>query len=150
MKGVSDIGEQQIKHTRLRTKARHYRAMAAAIQVHDEATIATFPKYVPRGRPISWYLERAEQAERASEMAGEMASLLGDMEHRNYLDRMTVEQKCERIETAAKEVIFWIEHYILDDLPQLFAGLSREQKQGYQRLFTGIVQRLTNAFKEEA
>jgi hypothetical protein len=61
MKGVSDIGEQQIKHTRLRTRATHYRAMAAAIQAGDEQAIAAFPKYIPRGKPVSWYLERAER-----------------------------------------------------------------------------------------
>src|SRR5215475_11737069 len=86
---LSQIGMEQRKHTSLRTKARHYRRMAAALMLQDEGTIATFPQYVPRGHPPDWYVARAERFERESETAGEMAHLLRDMEHRNHLDALT-------------------------------------------------------------
>jgi hypothetical protein len=48
---VSDIGVEQRTHTSFRTKAQHYRRMAAAMAARDARTIACFPKYIPRGHP---------------------------------------------------------------------------------------------------
>jgi hypothetical protein len=73
---VTDIGVEQRKHTTNAGKAVVYRQMAAAIATRDHATIAALPKYVPRGHPPEWYLERAEKAEQVSTAAGDMASLL--------------------------------------------------------------------------
>jgi hypothetical protein len=74
---------EQRKHTAKARKTLLYRAMAAAIVIQDEAQIAAFPK---------WYLERAEQAQQASEAVRDMAGLLVDMEHRNRLEAMTPEE----------------------------------------------------------
>jgi hypothetical protein len=148
MKGVSDIGEQQIKHTRLRTRATHYRAMAAAIQAGDEQAIAAFPKYIPRGKPVSWYLERAERDREASEKAGELADLLSDMEHQNYLDRMTIEQKCERLDSALHTVTFVLggEHSCLKDLPKLLRGLTSSQQQRYRARMSTLFEEVMQLF----
>jgi hypothetical protein len=86
---VSNIGKEQRKSTANARKALLYRQMAEAILANDQGTIAAFPKYVPRGKAPAWYLARAEQAEQASATAGEMASLLVDMEHRTYLDGLS-------------------------------------------------------------
>jgi hypothetical protein len=159
MKGVSDIGEQQIKHTRLRCRARHYRAMAAAIQAGDEQTIAAFPKYIPRGRPVSWYLERAERDMQASETAGDMASLLVDMEHRNHLEAMTPDAVWEDLVAGhtypgmASRQGGWLEFlaFLIDqkvqDLPYQVPKLSREQCEYCQGRIRAMFEDLIEAFR---
>ena len=159
MKGVSDIGEQQIKHTRLRTRATHYRNMAAAIQAGDEQTIAAFPKYIPRGRPVSWYLGRAERDMQASEMAGEMASLLVDMEHRNRLEAMTPEEVWAALVEGQSfpgtdyQQKGWLEFlaFLIDekaqDLPYMVSKLSRQQREYCQGLIRAMLEDLIEAFR---
>jgi hypothetical protein len=159
MKGVSDIGAAQIKHTRLRCRAQHYRNMAAAIQAGDEQTIAAFPKYIPRGRPVSWYLERAERDMQASETAGDMASLLVDLEHRNQLDAMTPQQVWARLVegqgfpgTAYRHpgwiefLAFLIEEKV-QELPYLVPKLSREQREYCQGRIRAMLEDLIEAFR---
>jgi hypothetical protein len=94
---VSNIGKEQRKSTANARKALLYRQMAEAILANDQGTIAAFPKYVPRGKAPVWYLARAEQAEQALATAAEIASLLVDLEQRNYLDAMTPEQAWRRL-----------------------------------------------------
>jgi hypothetical protein len=141
---VSDIGIEQCKHTSLRRKAMHYRRMAAAIATNDAPTIATFPKYIPRGHPPDWYLARAEQYEQESATAGEMASLVYDMEHRNRLEASTPQDVWRHLagderfvgepyhpalsEGTLDTLAFWVD-YIGKDLPYTVAKLSTEQRQ---------------------
>jgi hypothetical protein len=156
---LSTIGEQQVKHTRLRCRARHYRAMAAAIQAGDEEYIATFPKYIPRGKPVSWYLERAERDRQASEMAGDMASLLGDMERRNHLEAMTPAEVWDDLVEGhgypgtdyrhrgwLDLMSFFIEEK-LQDLPYLVPKLSRQQREHCQGLIRAMFEDLIEAFR---
>jgi hypothetical protein len=159
MKGVSDIGEQQIKHTRLRTRAKHYRAMAAAIQAGDEETIAAFPKYIPRGKPVSWYLERAERDMQASETAGDMASLLVDMEHRNRLEAMTSDEIWENLmeghgypgtdyrHPGWLDFLTFLIDQKVQDLPYMVPKLSREQREYCQRVVRAMFEDLIEAFR---
>ena len=158
---VSDIGVEQRKHTSLRTKAGHYRRMAAAIAANDAPTIASFPKYVPRGHPPDWYLTRAEQYEQESATAGEMASLLYDMERRNYLDAATPEQvwRCltgderwrgEEFHPALGKgtldtLAYWAD-YIGRDLLYTAAKLTTEQRQWCQRFIRTHMETLIEAF----
>jgi hypothetical protein len=155
----SDTGEQQVKHTRLRTRAKHYRNMAAAIQAGDEQTIAAFPKYIPRGKPVSWYLERAEQDMQASETAGDMASLLVDMEHRNRLEAMTPDEVWEDLVAGrtypgmAYHHEGWLEFLAIlidqkvQDLPYLVPKLSREQREYCQGRIRAMFEDLIEAFR---
>jgi len=155
----SDIGEQQIKHTRLRTRAKHYRNMAAAIQAGDEQTIAAFPRYIPRGKPVSWYLERAERDQQASETAGDMASLLVDMEHRNRLEAMTPDEVWEALVEGhgypgtdyrhrgwLDTIAFFIDEKV-QDLPYLVPKLSRQQREYCQGLIRAMLEDLIEAFR---
>jgi hypothetical protein len=159
MKGVSDIGEQQIKHTRLRCRARHYRAMAAAIQAGNEQTIAAFPKYIPRGRPVEWYLERAQRDSLASETAGDMATLLVDMEHRNRLDAMTPAEVwadlgdgqgfpgMEYQQPGWLDFLAVLIDQKVQDLPYLVPKLSREQREYCQGRIRAMLEDLIEAFR---
>jgi hypothetical protein len=159
MKGVSDIGEQQVKHTRLRTRAKHYRKMAAAIQAGDEQTIAAFPKYIPRGKPVSWYLEQAERDRQASDMAREMASLLVDMERRNWLERMTPEEVwadlvdghgfpgMEYRQPGWLDFLAVLIAQKVQDLPYLVPKLSREQREYCQGRIRAMLEDLIDAFR---
>jgi hypothetical protein len=159
MKGVSDIGEQQIKHAKLRTRAKHYRHMAAAIQAGDEETIAAFPKYIPRGKPVAWYLERAERDQRASEMAGDMASLLVDMEHRNRLEAMTPDEVWQNLVEGKSypgtdyrhkgwlEFLSFMIDEKVEDLPYMVPKLSREQREYCQGVIRAMLEDLIEAFR---
>jgi hypothetical protein len=158
---VSDIGVEQRKHTSLRTKAKHYRRMAAAMAAHDARTIASFPKYIPRGHPPDWYLTRAEQYEQESATAEEMASLLYDMEHRNRLEASTPQDVWRHLagdERAVGEsfhpalgkgvldtLAFWVD-YIGKDLPYTVAKLSTKQRQWCQQFIRAKMEDLIEAF----
>lgn len=48
---VSDIGVEQRKHTSFRTKAQHYRRMAAAMAAHDARAHRELPQVHPSGAP---------------------------------------------------------------------------------------------------
>jgi hypothetical protein len=156
---VSDIGAEQKKHTSLRTRAKHYRAMAAAIQSSDEERIAAFPKYIPRGKPVAWYLERAERDSQASEMAGDMASLLLDMEHRNRLERMTPAEVWEAlveghsypgIDYHHRGWLDMMAFFIVEkrqDLSYIVPKLSREQRELCQDLIRAMFEDLMEAFQ---
>jgi BRO family, N-terminal domain len=147
----SDIGEQQVRHTRLRTRATHYRNMAVAIQAGDEQTIAAFPKYIARGKPVSWYLERAEQDMQASQKAGELAEALSAMKRQNQLDRMTVEEKCEALDDRLHTFLVLIspqahDYGLFRDFPELLKGLSSGQKAMYRERVSRVYQEVLQLF----
>jgi hypothetical protein len=56
---VSNIGAEQRKQTSNARKAVLFREMAAALTMGATNLITGFPKYVLRGYPPEWYLERA-------------------------------------------------------------------------------------------
>jgi hypothetical protein len=158
---ISELGKEQRKHTSLRTKAGHYRRMAAAIAANDTPTIAAFPKYVPRGHPPEWYLTRAEQYEQESATAEEMSHLLYDMERRNRLDAMTPEDVWRHLvgderwrgeefhpalsKSALDTLDFWIDH-IGSFLPYTADKLTPEQRQWCQRYIRNKMEALIDAF----
>jgi hypothetical protein len=106
--------------------------MAAAIQRGDAQAIAAFPKYVPRGKPIPWDLERAERDMEDSRRAGELAEALSAMERENRLDRLTVDEKCEAIDHGLHTLLCLQEGVLLNDLPKLLQGLSSQQHAMYR------------------
>jgi hypothetical protein len=158
---VSDIGIEQRKHTSLRTKAAHYRRMAAAIAANDAPTIAAFPKYIPRGHPPDWYLTRAEQYEQESSTAEEMASLLYDMERRNSLEASTPEQVWRHLagderfmgepyhpalsKGTLDTLAYWVD-YIGKDLPYTVDKLTPEQRQWCQQFIRAKMEDPIEAF----
>jgi hypothetical protein len=133
--------------------------MAAAIQAGDEQTIAAFPKYIPRGRPVSWYLERAERDRQAAETAGDMASLLVDMEHRNHLEAMTADEVWENLVEGHGypgtdyRHQGWLEFLAIlidkkvQDLPYLVPKLSRKQREYCQGRIRAMLEDLIEAFR---
>jgi hypothetical protein len=155
---VSHIGVEQHKHTAHTRKALLYRQMAAAIVVQDERKIAAFPKYIPRGHTPDWYLERAEKAEQVSAVAGDMASLLVDMETRNRLEAMTPEEvwvnlvegykypgTAYRHEGWVDFLAFLIDEKV-DELPYLVPKLSRTQRAYCQGRIRAMMEDLIEAF----
>lgn len=151
---ASGIGIEQRKHTSLRTKAGHYRRMAAAIIAQDTVTIATFPKYIPRGHPPEWYLSRADRFQQESETAGEMAHLLRDMEHRTRLDGMTAEETWLSLvghhrwpgDNGQLDTIAFFVDILGETLPYLWHKLTAEQRLACQQLIRGKMEELIAAF----
>jgi hypothetical protein len=156
---VSDIGVEQRKHTANARKAKVYRQMAAAIVSQDEATIAALPKYIPRGHPPEWYLVRAETAEQISTAAGDMASLLSDMERRNRLDAMTPAAVWDDLvqgygypgmtyrHDGWLDFLAFFVHQKREDLPYLVPKLSREQREYCQGHIRALLDDLIEAFR---
>jgi hypothetical protein len=146
---LSAIGEQQVKHTRLRTRATHYRNMAAAIQAGNEPTIAKFPKYIPRGKPVSWYLERAERDMQDSEWAGELAKALSETEHQQRLERMTVEERCEDIEDRLSSFTYLEGEFgLLRDLRELLKGVPAATVRMYRNRVSTLYAEVLQCFDD--
>jgi hypothetical protein len=165
---VSNIGKEQRKQTANARKALLYRQMAEAIRDHDDGMIAGFPKYVPRGKPIVWYLERAEQAEQVSATAGEMASLLVDMKHRNRLAQMTPQEawddlvgSCglhgDEINSDLEDILPWSRRgrlqtltffidQVVEDLPYLAPKLTTAQRHEAREFLRAKMEDLLEAF----
>jgi hypothetical protein len=143
MKTDGTIGQQQRKHTGLRTKAEHYRRMALAIQANTLER-HTFPTYVPRGKPPEWYRAKAAEYERQSETAGELASALVDLEHQQYLDRITPERAANRIEGDFRALDYMLDH-LACDWPKLASKLSTDQREAYAAQIQRYLRRLIAA-----
>jgi hypothetical protein len=166
---VSNIGKEQRKQTANARKALLYRQMTEAILAKNAGTIAAFPKYVPRGRRPAWYLERAEAAEHTSVAAGEMASLLVDMEHRNYVDGLTPLQAWIRLvgvhglrgdeqhgdpddplaqfrRTGQLQHIAQLIDILAEDLPYLVPKLSTAQRHEAREFLQAKMEDLLEAF----
>jgi hypothetical protein len=108
---------------------------------------------------MSWYLERAERDQQDSEMAGDMASLLEDMEHRNRLDAMTADDVWEalveghgypgmddRYRGWLDTMALFIEDRV-QDLPYVVPKLSRQQREYCQGLIRAMFEELMEAFR---
>jgi hypothetical protein len=156
---VSNIGTEQRRQTANARKAFLYREMAAAITMGATNLIAGFPKYVPRGHPPEWYLARAEKAEQVSKTAGDMASLLVDMEKRNRLEAMTPEDVWDDLVAGHTypgmeyrhdgwvDFLAFLIHEKVEDLPYLVPKLSREQCEFCQGRIRAIMEDLLGAFR---
>lgn len=147
----SDIGQQQRKHTSLRTKAEHYRNMGLNIQMGTLPKSLgrhTFPKYVPRGKTAEWYLAKADEYERQSEISGDLAHALVDLKHQEWLDTRTPEEAAMWIDNGLQAVAGFVEH-LLGDWPKLAQKLSADQREAYQgqvRVLMGwLIKALTSA-----